>query len=309
MANEQKAAKDKEELAKETQALVDSVVWWKRYRKRHDLARAASTIVLAGVELAALESRGDDGKTADERASEAQTCHDLLQNAEQSLTAGDIDSAWASLQMYERRILSLLNKHELAARWTSAITEAQDSKVGGWRSLATSKLPQRLRKDPAENIANLREVLRHIHTAAQNNFNKNSRIRTQLIWAAVGVGVLVLAAVILNHFGFFADLGPQVQQTLPLAVFSGLLGGVLSVAYTVVRSDRSQRIPEVRASFAVTIVRPVIGAAIALPIMFFMESGLIIEAKQQWVVLGLCFLGGFSEQWFLGLVERIESST
>ena len=59
--------------------------------------------------------------------------------------------------------------------------------------------------------------------------------------------------------------------------FSGLLGGVLSVAYSVVRSNPTRRIPEVRSSFAVMMVRPVIGAAIALPILFFLEAGLIVD--------------------------------
>ena len=118
-----------------------------------------------------------------------------------------------------------------------------------------------------------------------------------------------IAVVTLNALGFFSILGSRVQDTLPLAVFSGLLGGVLSVAYTVVRADTGRKIPEVRANFTVTMVRPVIGAAIALPVMFFLESGLIIDEAHRWVVLGLCFVAGFSEQWFLGIVEKIEGST
>ena len=56
-----------------------------------------------------------------------------------------------------------------------------------------------------------------------------------------------------------------------LAVLAGLLGGVLSVAYTSACFDAGRKIPEVRASALTALIRSPIGAAIALPVVFCFE--------------------------------------
>ena len=290
----------------DTQALVQSAPRFAQLTKRHDIARVASAIAITGIQLA---SKIANDPNAGQQQATTQLYRPLLNDAKTSLRNGDIDSAWMSIQALEREMLALLTPAELDARWISARNEAGDSKVAGWRAKAAAKL-EHLGQNPDKSIAALSEALFHIHAAAQNSYNKINRTHTQITWSALSVTILVLATVTLNDMGFFGLLlGPRVQQILPLAVFSGLLGGVLSVAYTVARADSGRKIPEVRASSAVTMVRPVIGAAVALPVMFFLESGLIIDEAHNWVVLGLCFVGGFSEQWFLGIVEKIESST
>ena len=212
------------------------------------------------------------------------------------------------MQALEREMLPMFTDSELHARWISAMLEAKE-KVGDWRGLAAEKLAEGFSGDREGSVAALRETLVHIHVRSQNVHYKNAQVRKQITWAAAFVTILVFGTLALSWLGFFTLVSARLAETLPLAVFSGLLGGVLSVAFSVVRADPTRRIPEVRSSFAILMVRPVVGAAIALPILFFLEAGLIVDQAHQWIVLALCFVGGFSERWFLGIVERVEGRT
>jgi len=324
--------------------LFKSASWWARCSKRNDLLRIATAISMMEVKLKSYEdlsvsSPGNgQGSTEDKDSSRVfssgftvmglQMCGRLLKQAKEAFTMGDVDSAYIWMNELEREMLVALSDEELQTKLISAKEEASE-KLGKWRGSAVPKLlnasvateerrveaPAAGKEAPAPscqsrlaNLGTLKEIMLHLHSNSQNLYRNMRQLRFQLTIASLSVTVMVLAMLVLNEMGFFEALGRHMQERLPMAILSGLLGGVLSVAYTVARADPKQKIPEVKASFLVTAVRPIIGAAVALPVLVLIESGLlsIPDNQRLWVVLTFCFLAGFSERWFLGIMEKLE---
>ena len=315
-----------------------------RWFEKQELMRLATAICSWENRLAPYESaaRGGEGAVPQEAPGQAssprpprpvavsivQSCGRLLEQARESLSEGEWDGAWECVQEVEREMLVTLSSAERKARWISAIEEAKE-KLNNWRKSAAAELaagkPNRPGKadapsaaegrkaeasadDGDDDLAGLREVLVHIHSKSQNTYGNIRRLRNQLNIAALCVTVMVLGILVLNDLEFFNALGPAFGKELPVAVLVGLLGGVLSVAYSVARSDPKQKIPEIRASFMMTLARPVIGAAVALPVLLFVASQVlkVDDQTRSWMILSLCFIAGFSERWFLGVVEKQE---
>jgi hypothetical protein len=118
-------------------------------------------------------------------------------------------------------------------------------------------------------------------------------------------------------FGLWALLGgfdwlarDDVEVTVGMILVSGVLmgffGGLVSFAFNWLRADLSARSPDLRTQRWLSIARPVIGAAVAVPIVLFVEAGLInLGQLSPALVLALCFLGGFSERWFVARIDRV----
>jgi hypothetical protein len=120
-------------------------------------------------------------------------------------------------------------------------------------------------------------------------------------------GVLVFSAAVLARETMPSFL--PWAEALVLGILAGVLGGMLSTAFSFGRVDLTKKIPEVRLSMLVTSMRAVLGAAVAIPVAVFVESG-FVELKalaKPYSILIFCFLAGFSERWFLGLMERFEA--
>jgi hypothetical protein len=333
-----------QEDALSVKELFESVSWWGRRSNRHDLLRVATAISLMEIKLqsfkeVSIPSLGEgEGPAAKKDSSGVlcsgvttaglQMCVRLLKQAKEAFAMGDVDSAWMWVNELEREMLVAHSDEELEAKLISAKEEALE-KLGKWRGSAVHKLlgataasDMRRTETSSERkeslmapyksrnstLRMLKETLLHLHSNSQNMYRNMRQLRFQLTIASLSVTVMVLAMLVLNEMGFFEALGRHMQERLPMAILSGLLGGVLSVAYTVARADPKQKIPEVKASFSVTAVRPIIGAAVALPVLVLIESGLlnISDNERMWVVLSFCFLAGFSERWFLGIMEKLE---
>lgn len=239
----------------------------------------------------------------------------LIWAALQSLLNGQIENGWKFLHELEREMVLVLDPMELEARFVSALSEARKKLDKQWRGVATQSLGERYGSNEqvgapasaefARRQRDLQEILFHLHTYHENRYHKLDKLRAQLSVVCAGVFGTLVAILVLNSRGFFAplDLDPT---TLRLAVLSGLTGGVLSVAFSVVGGDPGRKIPEISRSFVVTLIRPFVGALIALPLLFFAESGLLnlgTGPVRVWALLALCFIGGFSERWFLGIVR------
>jgi hypothetical protein len=251
--------------------------------------------------------------------------------------------AWDCLAQFDRHMVYLLGASERAALWESLRAEA-DEKLGGHRKRAVQGLSQKVpaaldlealwasvraersekldtpceeavhrlitrAKDsppPAELVC---EVMRLLQTTSQNMYHKIDQLQSQITYATIFLVVLVVMLLSGAAIRIYLDWSSGVERTLLLGTLMGLTGGVLSLAFTVTRSDASAKIPAMRTSFEVACIRPFIGAAIALPVILIFESGVInIPATDKfWVVAVACFLAGFSERWFLGLVEKVQN--
>jgi hypothetical protein len=269
--------------------------------------RLQAAILDAETRLADLKGRGiDDSKLS--------SCSALLDSAKRAATSrlGVFATprhslAWDALQQFDREIMQFLTDAELAALWISLKAEAE-RKLDGWHKDAATKLVESAGAaiPPRETV---RELMHHIHVNSQNLYHKIDRLRAQLLWVAFLLVVVIAALLTAAVSGRLSWLSTGLRRTLPAGTLAGILGGVLSMAYSMTRSDPAQRIPETRSSFLMATIRPLVGAAVALPIIAAFESGLINVSgagPKDWVMLAFCFVGGFSERWFLGLVENLE---
>jgi len=126
---------------------------------------------------------------------------------------------------------------------------------------------------------------------------------------AVFVGGAVLLAVLVILLKPSESLVAWAND-LVLGIAAGALGGVLSMTFSLGRADLKAKIPESRLGGLATSIRPLLGAAVAIPVMAFVRSRYISVhgLEDGLAIFAICFLGGFPERWFLGLMERFEGS-
>lgn len=217
--------------------------------------------------------------------------------------------AWDCLQQIERERVLAASDDERRAEMALYLAESR-SKLTGWRREAAEALAMTARGE-APSVAVLQALMRNVHAAQQNRQHKIALLRQQL----PALVMMLVAAVC--FFSLWALIGgfdwlarDDVQVTVGMILVSGVLmgffGGLVSFAFNWLRVDLSARIPDLRAQRWLSFARPAIGAAVAVPIVLFVESGLInVGRLSPALVLALCFLGGFSERWFVGQIERI----
>jgi hypothetical protein len=113
------------------------------------------------------------------------------------------------------------------------------------------------------------------------------------------VGVAVAVAVLSSGGGGTA-------RTI-LAALAGALGGTVSGAYRL--RDQIENLNEVRAFKPALWVQPLIGAAAGLLMLLVLASGLLGSDASTWQRAGLvAFAAGFSEPFFLGVVNRVTTA-
>jgi hypothetical protein len=217
--------------------------------------------------------------------------------------------AWDCLQQIERERVPALTDDERGAELTLLLAESQGRLVG-WRHHAAEALAASARGE-APSSALLQAVMRTVHAARQEQRHGVAIVRQQL----PALALMLVAAV--AFFALWALLGgfdwlarDDVQVTVGMVLVSGVLmgyfGGLLSFAFSWLRATLPARIADPRAQRWLGFARPMVGAAVAVPIVLFTESGLInLGQLSPALVLALCFCGGFSERWFVAHIERV----
>lgn len=215
--------------------------------------------------------------------------------------------AYDCIQQARCELVALMTPGERSAAYHMLAAEA-DRKLRNWRQAAAQSMATLVEKEP---VAALQMLMRNIHAAQQNKQHAIEMLHTQrsltvvlLLGAVVSFGIS-LAWLDVGWFGN-SHGDPPLWQIIVTGVQLGLLGGVLSLAYSVIGGDVVASVPEARLRWEVTAARPFIGAAVAIPIVLFVQSGVLNLGKGNvGVTLAFCFFGGFSERWFLSQVDRI----
>jgi len=217
--------------------------------------------------------------------------------------------AWDCLQQIERERVPALTDDERAAELTLLLAESEGRLIG-WRHRATEALAAPARGE-APSSALLQAVMRNVHAARQDQRHRVAIVRQQLpalaLMLVTAVAFFALWA-LLGGFDWLArdDVQVTVGMVLVSGVLMGFFGGLLSFAFGWLRATLPARIADPQAQRWLGFARPVIGAAVAVPIVLFTESGLInLGQLSPALVLALCFCGGFSERWFVAHIERV----
>lgn len=134
------------------------------------------------------------------------------------------------------------------------------------------------------------------------------RPNDQIRYAGLILSILVVALLVGASWGVFRDVSETLDHALVTGILLGLTGGVLSLAFTLARTDTRAKIPAMQESIQVEHVRPFIGAAVAVPVILILESEVVTvpSTDKKWLIAVACFLAGVSERRFLGLVSDVE---
>jgi hypothetical protein len=137
--------------------------------------------------------------------------------------------------------------------------------------------------------------------------------------------ILSLLLILLSFFYIAAEGPPRPSKEISLvflALFSGAAGSVLSRAIKIAKqplhADTGNELGEpplgIRAltsDWKVFLAQPIIGATAALILFFIVQEGLltgILADSQHWDPAGygvVCFLAGFSEPFFIGVLDTV----
>jgi hypothetical protein len=259
------------------------------------------------------EARLQWAKAAGRDAVRTRLCDELLEQARVAVKStrlwnGDSREffAWDCIAQFDRQMLHLVDEQDLRPIWLSLLAEAQE-KCSGHRKQAVAEIARQVDNGGLTRSA-VETVLQHLQTTSQNQYYKIGRLKQQIIWAGWVLLILILLVLYWASRGLFEVYGPGLGSQVALGTLLGWVGGVLSVALSVTSADEKAKIPKLVSSFRVSLVRPLIGAALALPVILVVNSGLIQigGVDQKWVAAIACLLAGFSERWFLGVMTGLE---
>ncbi len=242
---------------------------------------------------------------------------------EKAIAAAEIDNrfvAYDMLQCIERELVELMTSNERRLAFDAHVREAKE-KLGGWRRsfvdhVATMHEVETARdgkggEPPDIPVVTVRAVMRHVHQHSQNHQHKLellTRRMTATTTVAIGCAVLVLLAILVPHVDPLAVFtSPSTTGDVVRAgALLGLFGGLFSMLTQHAGEARDRKIPEVRHALLAAAGRPAIGAALAIPIVLLFTAGLFGDREAPLaLILGACFVGGFSERWFVSQVEGL----
>jgi hypothetical protein len=237
---------------------------------------------------------------------------------EQALSEGKYDRAWFILRgLWERR-LAVLPPEQLETERQAL--EVLVPSVG--RGKRREKLEKALAEakgwdqDP-ETLPQLRSLLiwvkREINETAQARYWRFNIYRRRVEKTSVLLFVFLLSLSVAGVILGGLQDGDWIHHT---ALIAGvLLAGALGGAVSGLRSSAEISQPRLSSAYfkqAVTYLRMLVGAAAALVVYFLLASGLLAVSfapgVQDLAYIGLGFVAGFSEQFFLQSLDKVGGS-
>jgi hypothetical protein len=232
----------------------------------------------------------------------------LLARAQAAAQAGNRYLAFDCVQQIECELVLAMTAEEREAR---AIELVQQSKVRlePWRATAAERLADLAHGAPPT-AALLQALLRNLHDAAQER-------RYQLLLAERQIPIIVAIAVVttLLYLGWALvggfdwltneDYDVTTAMWLVTGALFGLFGAVVSMLLGLFGTTRAA-LPDLRHLRLMTWARPVVGMALAIPIVLFLTAGVVnIGELNPSLVLSLCFAAGFAERWGVARLLRV----
>lgn len=275
--------------------------------RRPQATRLEAALIDAARAIRAVEQR-PGGKPPEVQAMLAR-CSELHARARAAAARGSRFVACDCLQQIERELVLAMSDDERTAAMHAYLAQARAG-LDDWRRAAADALAASAHGE-APSVATLQALMKNVHASQQDRRHRIELVQRQ---APLLAGLLIGAVVFFTAWalagGFEWLINEDTEVTLAMVLVTGVLlgffGGLLSVAFSAVRADPAAGILELRGNRAITVARPFIGAAVAVPIVLFLQSGLVnLGNVTPALALALCFIGGFSERWFLARIERL----
>jgi hypothetical protein len=266
---------------------------------------------------------------------------ELLNQAEAAAQKwwADLDRGYACFLAAQRVDILSFDESRVRAAARSLLEEANGDKIKGWRKQAIVCLVKNLAyetgsakiqddqctkaqgkespKAPPERYGadegriRLQEATLLRDEDSQNTYRKLATLKRHLLVLSGVLSVTLLGLFPMVILFPLSDrfLMPFTWQALVYVVLFGLLGACTSAVLSVSRKQTNAAIPAQLTQGALLFARPLFGAATALALYLFVQSGLFtaapvsINAHSTAAVLGLSFIAGFSERLVVSAVE------
>lgn len=232
-----------------------------------------------------------------------------LGKADKAADEGRINEGWGHLHEAERLQVTFFDGPELEATVLDLRKEAADSKK--FRAWRRNAILQHLSTEGGRKVtaADVQHALRLRTEHFDNVYDKIDETLSWVQFASTAVVLLLVALLFGGGMGWF-PLGADSLRLLGTAIVMGALGGALSTGLTLAQAEPRKPIPDTVFAGAVTAFRPILGGAAAAVTFVFLKAGLLDfltegVAENVWLVASFAFLAGFSERWFLGIIDKL----
>jgi hypothetical protein len=238
------------------------------------------------------------------------SCRLLLQ-ADGYLADWNLQQGWVALQSARRAMRTNPNDKDRISRAAIALRrEAESEKITAWRSHAIKDLigepggepePKRVidavsLRDDQNNTTYFKIALRRRHLF---------RLFCLLL---LGIGLCLLLT-------FLKKLPPPFTEAklVVAVILFGALGAAVSVSQGLLATELSAKIPAQQIGEFVVWMRPAIGATLALVMLIILYANEKLrifgwDTNHVGVILAFAFVGGFSERFVVGAIERISGA-
>jgi hypothetical protein len=233
-------------------------------------------------------------------------CEDLLRSARAAADAKARLLARDCMYQVERELVAAMNDDERRA--AAAAYQADSEGLEPWRRLAARLLS--ISSSAGCSVAAVQALMRNAHEARLESLFAEEDGRGQI---AVTATLLFVATVFVAGWSLVGGLDwvlqNDVEITLAMLLVNGMmfgyLGALLSSALRPIRLSAAREAHDLRRTRIAAIARPLIGAVVAVPVVFILQSGMIGMGEAPPAIdLLICFAGGFLERGFAAQVER-----
>lgn len=275
-----------------------------------ELAKALSRVQTHVAEAGALLELDD--QTAPLRTAQStERLRDLLSRDVDSLS---VDAAWELANALKRELLLLGDRHYV---WARLDYEAErEKKPDQWHGWSDHFSRQRL--DELLDVGKNGSVSADVHAEAvyrlrllyleraQAGLERRVRAAQKCRYLAILAWALVV--LFLGLAGIVQKIGGGgMWESIALVGLAGALGATLAGTFQV--RDKLVELDDLRSFWPAMRVQPLVGAVAGLVILLVLESGAVALGNgnsSSWAAQALfAFAAGFSEPFFLGVVEKV----
>lgn len=225
-----------------------------------------------------------------------------------------IDSAWELANELKRELLLVADVSYL---WAQLEYELERDKKGSkWHRWSDHFPPAKLRSliaaresegvDRVVHVDAVRSLRKLYELRAEEGLERRARAAQKCRYLTALIPFLLVSLAMLSASTY--EVGRTgIWKDIALAASAGALGAILSGIFRV--RDRLVELDDLRSFWPAMRIQPFIGATAGLVTLYVLESGAVeLEAagSRPWAAVALLtFAAGFSEPFFLGLVERV----
>jgi hypothetical protein len=284
--------------------------FWNGRRKNPELSKALSMVrayIAEARDLLNIEDEHAPLRTPEAR----QRVDALLTSKPKSIS---IDSAWELANQLKRQLLVLGDSSYV---WVQLEYEAErDKRSDKWHRwsdhLSAEKLQRLLAErtgktvDRSVQLDAVRSLQKLYDLRAEAGLERRARAAQKCRYLTALIPILLVLLAALSATIYQIGQG-DIWKDIGLATSAGALGATLSGIFRV--RDRLTELDDLRSFWPAMRIQPLVGATAGVFTLLILESGAIrlgSAAGAPWAATGLLtFIAGFSEPFFLGLVQRI----